>query len=443
MAGEPLVAIDGVQHHYGAGALRRQVLFDVSVEIQPGEIVIMTGPSGSGKTTLLSLIGGLRSTQEGSLRVLGRELRGASEAERVRLRREIGFVFQSHNLLRSLTALGNVQMSLRPGAAVGRAEAAARAEEVLRAVGLGDSLDVYPDRLSGGQKQRVAIARALVRRPRLILADEPTAALDRTSGREVVQLIHALAKQRGCSVLLVTHDNRILDVADRIIHMEDGRLSAFSGEVASSTRRLLEAFTATNRKGELLRHVRELPVAGFARLLEGMTEEFQQVLRVIDISENDAFESMLEQVLEALTMKLGGIVGAERATLFLVDRQRGELWSKVTQEADEIRFSIEAGVAGHVARSGQPMTVRDAYREPLFNPEIDRRTGFRTRNILCMPVLDSRGEVFAVMQMLNKAGGDFDAADQKTLTESAAAIALALETWSRMREAREGRPLAS
>jgi putative ABC transport system ATP-binding protein len=443
MSAEPLVAIDGLRHYYGAGALRRQILFDVSVEVQPGEIVIMTGPSGSGKTTLLSLIGGLRSTEEGSLRVLGRELRGASEADRVRLRREIGFVFQSHNLLRSLSALANVEMSLRPGPAVARSEAASRAQDVLRAVGLGEQLGAYPDQLSGGQKQRVAIARALVRQPRLILADEPTAALDRVSGREVVQLIQALAKHRGCAVLLVTHDNRILDVADRIIHMEDGRLSAFSGEVASSTRRLLEAFTGTNRRGELLRHVRELPLAGFARLLEGITEEFQQILRVIDLSEHDAFESMLEQVLEALTTKLGGVVGAERATLFLIDRDRGELWSKVSQETEEIRFSMQAGVAGYVARTGKPLNVRDAYREPLFNPEIDRRTGYRTRSILCMPVLDSRGEVFAVMQLLNKAGGDFDAADEKTFRDSAAAIALALEAWSRMRDARARRPVAS
>jgi putative ABC transport system ATP-binding protein len=443
MSAEPLVAIDGLRHYYGAGALRRQILFDVSVEVQPGEIVIMTGPSGSGKTTLLSLIGGLRSTEEGSLRVLGRELRGASEADRVRLRREIGFVFQSHNLLRSLSALANVEMSLRPGPAVARSEAASRAQDVLRAVGLGEQLGAYPDQLSGGQKQRVAIARALVRQPRLILADEPTAALDRVSGREVVQLVRALARQRGCAVLLVTHDNRILDVADRIIHMEDGRLSAFSGEVASSTRRLLEAFTGTNRRGELLRHVRELPLAGFARLLEGITEEFQQILRVIDLSEHDAFESMLEQVLEALTTKLGGVVGAERATLFLIDRDRGELWSKVSQETEEIRFSMQAGVAGYVARTGKPLNVRDAYREPLFNPEIDRRTGYRTRSILCMPVLDSRGEVFAVMQLLNKAGGDFDAADEKTFRDSAAAIALALEAWSRMRDARARRPVAS
>ncbi|HEY3122178.1 MAG TPA: ATP-binding cassette domain-containing protein [Vicinamibacteria bacterium] len=443
MSAAPPVAIEGLSYYYGTGALRRQVLFEVCLEVLAGEIVIMTGPSGSGKTTLLSLIGGLRSAQAGSLRVLGRELKDATEADRVRLRGEIGFVFQSHNLLRALSALGNVRMSLRPGPAVGRAVATARAEEVLRAVGLGERLHDYPDRLSGGQKQRVAIARALVRRPRLILADEPTAALDRSSGREVVQLIQALAKQEGCSVLLVTHDNRILDIADRIIHMEDGRLSAFSGEVASSTRRLLEAFTETSRKGELLRHVRELPVAGFARLLEGMTDEFQHVIRAIDMSENAAFESMLEQVLEALTQKLGGVVGADRASLLLIDRERGELWSKVSQESEEIRFSMDVGVAGYVARTGQPLNVRDAYREPLFNPDIDRATGYRTRSILCMPVLDSRGKVFAVMQLLNKVGGDFDADDEKTFRDAAAAIALALEAWIRMREARARGQIAS
>jgi putative ABC transport system ATP-binding protein len=225
MASAPVIALSGVDYFYGAGTLRRQLLFGLELSVQPGEILILTGPSGSGKTTLLTLIGGLRAPQHGSVRVLGRELREASEADRVGVRRAIGYIFQSHNLLRSLSALRNVQLSLH-GQGLSRREAAERAAESLAAVGLGDRGHSYPEELSGGERQRVAIARALARRPLIILADEPTASLDRVVGRQVVEVMSGLARRQGCAVLLVTHDNRILDLADRTLHIEDGRLSA-------------------------------------------------------------------------------------------------------------------------------------------------------------------------------------------------------------------------
>jgi putative ABC transport system ATP-binding protein len=193
--------------------------------IHPGEIVIMTGPSGSGKTTLLTLMGGLRSTQEGSLKVLGQELRNAPKQTMVKLRRNIGYIFQSHNLLSFLTAHRNVRLSLELHQAMLDQGLDRKATEILEKVGLGHRLNYYPDSLSGGQKQRVAIARALVTHPKIILADEPTAALDKQSGRDVVDIMHQLAKEQGCAIMLVTHDHRILDIADRTLHLEDGRLS--------------------------------------------------------------------------------------------------------------------------------------------------------------------------------------------------------------------------
>ncbi|MEB3292486.1 MAG: ATP-binding cassette domain-containing protein, partial [Synechococcales bacterium] len=185
------------------------------------------GPSGSGKTTLLTLIGALRSTQEGSMRVLGQELRHGKEGGMVELRRNIGYIFQAHNLLNSLTARQNVMMSVELHKHLNAKEVQEMADAMLEAVGLGTHLTYYPDELSGGQKQRVAIARALVSNPKLVLADEPTAALDKKSGRDVVEIMRRLAKERGSAVVLVTHDNRILDVADRLIHMEDGRLESY------------------------------------------------------------------------------------------------------------------------------------------------------------------------------------------------------------------------
>jgi putative ABC transport system ATP-binding protein len=203
-----------------------QVLRSVDLEIAPGEVVLLTGPSGCGKTTLLTLVGALRQVQEGSVQVLGHELNGASRGERQRLRRRIGMIFQGHNLLRCLTAEQNVQMGADLLHGLGYRARRDRAREWLRAVGLADHLRKLPHDLSGGQKQRVAIARALAAEPQLLLADEPTAALDSRSGREVVELLQRLARDQGCGVLMVTHDPRILDVADRLVRMEDGRLFA-------------------------------------------------------------------------------------------------------------------------------------------------------------------------------------------------------------------------
>jgi putative ABC transport system ATP-binding protein len=219
-----VIAVKNLGHAYGKGALQKAVLTDINLEIFAGEIVILTGPSGSGKTTLLSLMGGLRSVQTGSLQVLGQELCGANKKQLVEIRSKIGYIFQAHNLLDCLTAQQNVRMALRLHKEIPTDERAERCIAMLSAVGLEQRVDYYPSSLSGGQKQRVAIARALVSQPRLVLADEPTAALDSKSGRDVVEILQQLAKEQGCTILLVTHDNRILDIADRIIHMEDGQL---------------------------------------------------------------------------------------------------------------------------------------------------------------------------------------------------------------------------
>lgn len=218
------VVARGLCHSFGRGETRVDVLRQVDLMIAPGEVVLLTGPSGCGKTTLLTLVGALRQMQQGSLQVLGEELHGADRGVRQRLRRQIGMIFQGHNLLRCLTAEQNVQMGadLLDGLSYrGRRD---RARQWLRAVGLGEHLAKLPHDLSGGQKQRVAIARALAAEPQLLLADEPTAALDSRTGREVVELLQRLAREQGCAVLMVTHDPRILDLADRLLRMEDGRL---------------------------------------------------------------------------------------------------------------------------------------------------------------------------------------------------------------------------
>jgi len=224
MSLEPVISVKNLNHYFGEKNLRKQVLFDINLNISKGEIVILTGPSGSGKTTLLTLMGGLRSAQEGSLKILEQEICGVSKKQLTKIRQNIGYIFQAHNLMSFLTAKQNVQMSLELHDKYLNQDIGAEATAILEQVGLGDRVDYYPEKLSGGQKQRVAIARALASHPKIVLADEPTAALDKKSGRDVVEIMYKLAKEQGCTILLVTHDNRILDIGDRIIYMEDGRL---------------------------------------------------------------------------------------------------------------------------------------------------------------------------------------------------------------------------
>ncbi|MFN9642022.1 MAG: ATP-binding cassette domain-containing protein [Pirellula sp.] len=221
----PSIRAHDLKHYFGEGELRKQILFDNNLTVFPGEIIIMTGPSGSGKTTLLTLVGALRTVQEGDLEVLGRSLKGASPAKLMEFRREIGFIFQAHNLFESLTATQNVRMSLElMTPKMNPKELNSRARDMLDLVGLGTRIHHKPRQLSGGQKQRVAIARGLVHQPKLVLADEPTAALDEHSGRMVVELLQKMATEQKSTILIVTHDNRILDVADRIVTLVDGRI---------------------------------------------------------------------------------------------------------------------------------------------------------------------------------------------------------------------------
>jgi len=189
-----------------------------------GELLMLVGPSGSGKTTLLSILGCVLSPTEGELSLFGARVTGRKQSELPILRQAlIGFVFQGHNLLASLSALDNVRLVLETRG-YSRRDAALEARSTLAQVGLADKLHSLPDALSGGQRQRVAIARAVAGRPPLVLCDEPTAALDAVAGLEVTKLLTELCRERGTSVVVVTHDNRIFHLADRIVRIEDGQI---------------------------------------------------------------------------------------------------------------------------------------------------------------------------------------------------------------------------
>jgi len=205
---------------YGQGETAVHALEQVDLGVHAGEMLALMGPSGSGKTTLLMVLGGLLRPSSGSVRVDGQDLRPLTERERARLRlTRMGFVFQSYNLFPALTALENVQLALEL-----KGQPLDEAEALLRQVGLGGRLRGYPAQLSGGEKQRVAIARALAGDPGMVLADEPTAALDSAHGQAVVQLLREIAHGQGRAVVVVTHDPRVSQLADRVVTIEDGRI---------------------------------------------------------------------------------------------------------------------------------------------------------------------------------------------------------------------------
>ena len=214
---------------YGAGETAVHALKDIELEVSEGELLLLLGASGSGKTTLVSIIGCILSATSGSCKIHGLETVGLAQSKLPRIRLEnIGFIFQGFNLFPALNAAENVEITLNLKGIRGAA-AKQKAAHLLERVGLGEKLKSSPADLSGGQKQRVAIARALAGDPKIILADEPTAALDSTSGKIVMDLLQELAHEQQAAVVVVTHDNRIFDYADRIVEIEDGRIIQNSG----------------------------------------------------------------------------------------------------------------------------------------------------------------------------------------------------------------------
>ena len=218
------VAIANVSHSFGAE--RKPVLASVDLTLDRGEFVVLTGPSGAGKTTLLTLAGTLRTLQHGSITVLGTELSVLSPQGQRQIRRRIGFIFQDHNLFDALTVLQTLSLASElSDARLPRAEFLERARGLLGSIGMENHLHARPGKLSTGQKQRVAVARALFNDPELILADEPTASLDQAAAQSVIDLLRSRARTQKAAILMVTHDHRIFDVADRVVRMVDGRIS--------------------------------------------------------------------------------------------------------------------------------------------------------------------------------------------------------------------------
>ena len=424
-AADAVISMRDVSHFYGSGALRRQVLFDISCDIMPGEIVIITGPSGSGKTTVLTLAGALRSVELGSMRVLNQELNGAAYETLVQTRENIGFIFQAHNLLNSLTARQNVQMSLGVHH-VSSVEARTRSTALLDAVGLHEQIDYLPSQLSGGQRQRVAVARALVREPKIVLADEPTAALDRQAGRGVVELLRQLARRQGCAILLVTHDNRILDIADRVMLLEDGRLSSFGTVTSPHAGHLLTALARMPGKEHLGVLMGKLGEGEFIELLHTMMSESEQFLNILDLGEQAPVKTLFENLLESILSKIADLLDAGSAVIFLIEEAHSRLRPIVAvgqaEAAHAAAVPLDGSIAGRVARSGQILNLT-----PSAGPNSENRS------VLCVPIHNRHEQLFAVAQFLNKRnGGPFTSSDERAFRDLAPPLGVILEGCERL-----------
>lgn len=219
---ECTVGIENLEHYYGEGETRSHILKDIDLNVTGGEIVMIKGPSGCGKTTLLTLVGTLRTICEGSVKALGTELNGLSNRGVIEMRKKMGFIFQAHNLFESLTAYQNVNMACELVGTQKDPATKKRIEELLTQLGLGERIHYKPKSLSGGQKQRVAVARGLIHNPPIVLADEPTAALDAESTRTVTGLFRQMADELNTTILVVTHDDKVSEVADRVLTFDIG-----------------------------------------------------------------------------------------------------------------------------------------------------------------------------------------------------------------------------
>jgi putative ABC transport system ATP-binding protein len=414
----PVISMRKVDHFYGTGPLRRQVLFDVTCDIWAGEIVMIAGPSGSGKTTILTLAGALRSVQQGSMRILGEELHGATAETRARIRQNIGFIFQLHNLLEGLTALQNVEIALGAGN-FRRSVARERACAILKAVGLGDRLAYHPSRLSGGQRQRVAVARALARGPKIVLADEPTASLDKQSGHDVVELLRQLARREGCAVLLVTHDNRILEFADRLMLLEDGRLGSFEAVSSPHATHLLTALSRMPEKNNLQILLNRMNEREFLELLSTLAAEFEQFLNVLEMGDRDSIPMLFENLLETVFARIAVLIGAERASL--LGMREGRLESVVT--IGEPKPMLQ-DLANHAIQRGE-----------IVNSSRQQSSG-GVHSILCVPIPGRDQQFRAVALLMNKRGADrFTPADERAFRDLSAPLGMILAAYERVSRA--------
>ncbi len=424
MSNSVAIRVEGLSHSFGKGALCKQILFDITTEIQQGEIIIVTGPSGSGKTTLLTIVSALRTVQQGSVKVLGQELNGAKASVLESIRRDIGFIFQQHNLLNALTAVQNVELGLNVSDRYQGPNVRKRAEEFLEIVGLDERLHYKPEQLSGGQRQRVAIARALASDPSMLMADEPTASLDKHSGREIVDRMKVMAKEHGTTILLVTHDNRILDIADRIVYLEDGRLSTFTDAVIDNSQNMMR----------VMHDIPEPAPSGdsdFQYMLVDISLQAQRLLALEGKVNEMAYNSIVSEGIIGFTQRLADNLGADSTLFLLADESRELLTPYPHPEGppgSQVQISSGTGIAGTTLARGESIRLDDVTGSPLYDATTDGQLAPGVSSLISIPVCDGDHRPFGVFQLYKHGGEPFSAQAEEKARRFIDTLGVLLET---------------
>lgn len=388
------ISVKNLDFSFGSGDLKKQILFNISTEIKAGEIVIVTGPSGSGKTTLLTIVSALRAVKTGSVQILGNELCGAKSRELEQVRKNIGFIFQQHNLIGALTALQNVVLGIRISGKFKGRQIEQRAIEYLQIVGLGERIHYYPEQLSGGQRQRVAIARAMAAEPKILMADEPTASLDKQSGRDVVDRMKSMAKEQGSTILLVTHDNRILDVADRIIYLEDGHIASFNEAVIDNSQQLMKvvADTPSERPNNQIESDFD-----FQYFMVDLSLQSQRILALKSKINPIAFKGVLSNALSDFTAQAAEKFATQGFPLYLAaDGQWSASPLGDTSGEHVITYPNQGGLVNYVRDLKESVLIDNSLLHEHTDPIIDKND--EAQMIMAVPLKRRSGEVFAVLQ---------------------------------------------
>ncbi|WP_299082509.1 ATP-binding cassette domain-containing protein [uncultured Paraglaciecola sp.] len=395
MAAEISISVKNLDFSFGSGDLKKQILFDISTDIYAGEIVIVTGPSGSGKTTLLTIVSALRSVNTGSVQILGKELCGAKGKQLEEVRKDIGFIFQQHNLIGALTALQNVVLGIRISGKFKGSQLEQRAREYLQIVGLGERIHYYPDQLSGGQRQRVAIARAMAAEPKILMADEPTASLDKQSGRDVVERMKTLAKEQGSTILLVTHDNRILDVADRIVYLEDGHIASFNEAVIDNSQQMMNVVADTP---SALPNNQAESDFDFQYFMVDLSLQSQRILALKSKINPIAFNGVVTNALSKFTSQAAEKFKTQGFPFYLVSDDGWIVSSLGDVAATNIaNYPNQGGLVNFVRDAKQSILITDSLADAQVTPVIDMQTD-AAQMIMAVPLKRRSGEVFAVLQ---------------------------------------------
>jgi putative ABC transport system ATP-binding protein len=395
MSSDISISVKNLDFSFGSGDLKKQILFDISTDIKAGEIVIVTGPSGSGKTTLLTIVSALRTVNTGSVQILGKELSGAKSKALEQVRKNIGFIFQQHNLIGALTALQNVVLGIRISGKFKGSQIEQRAIEYLHIVGLGDRIHYHPEQLSGGQRQRVAIARAMAAEPKILMADEPTASLDKQSGRDVVDRMKSLAKEQGSTILLVTHDNRILDVADRIIYLEDGHIASFNEAVIDNSQHMMKVVADTPSERPNNQNESDFDSQYF---MVELSLQSQRILALKSKINPVAFKGVLTNALTDFTAQAAEKFNTHGFPLYIATEDAWNASPLGDASGQHIAtYPNQGGLVNAVRDLNKSILVCNSLLDKRIDPIIDKQFE-DAQMIMAVPLKRRTGEIFAVVE---------------------------------------------